>query len=156
MPPPPSFLQYAKFYWACISPFSKWVLPVHTVLGAIALIRDELLPAPWNSVHIISLLPSWSLATWVAIAAIILAVALVDGAFWDRHLSEVARSRSKPLIDVYGKPFGSPAKRGASRFIVPCVIVITFVGGYFFFPIQKPLSAIRKIGNQGSNCTTHS
>jgi hypothetical protein len=94
--------------------------------------RDELLPEVWRNYHIINILPQWSWQTWITLLVIIIGVALVDGAFWDRHLLEQAHSSSKPLIDVYEKPFRNPENRGASRFIAPGVILLIIGAAWMY------------------------
>lgn len=129
-----SVFQYAKFFWLCINPFSKWLVPMHGIIGGLALYRDELLPEPYNSWHIFSFLPSWPLIYWVALGAIIIAIALVDGAFWDRYLLEEARSNSRRVLTAQGIPYSSAKKRGASRVIAPLLMIAAAMSAYFIVP----------------------
>ncbi len=137
MPNQPSLSQRAKFYWACVSPYNTWLSAGYTLLGVITTIRDELLPEPWKKHRVIELLPSWPWYVWIVLGIALVAIALIEGALRQHHLSEEARSHSKPLIDIYGTPYGSSKKRGVSKFIAPGVIVMILVGVYFIFPRQE-------------------
>lgn len=139
----PTFSQRAKFYRACISPFTATFLATYAVLGFFTWVRDEFLPEPWKSFHIIDLLPAWSVETWLIIGVLWVALALVEGALRQHRLAEEANSRSKPLIDASGNPYRSSRRRGWARFVVPVALLITFVAAYLYWPphnLQKTKS----------------
>lgn len=126
--------QYLKLFWACLNPFIiKWVLPMHGVIGALDLYHTHL-PAPLNTLDIFDLFPSWSLLNWIAVAAIIVAIGLVDGYIWEVQLLEEGRSQSKRLLDSTGIPYRTAKTRGATRFVAPAMIVMVLAVAYFLLP----------------------
>ena len=106
---------------------------MHAVIGALDLYHTHL-PPPLSTLDIFDVLPSWSLVHWVVIAIIIVLIASFDGIFWESHLIKEAQSRSKPLVDTAGIPYGITKKRGAAKYVAPAAIFVVLMGAYFLLP----------------------
>ncbi len=135
-----SSTQRAKFYWNCLSPYSTRLVLGYGVLAALTWVRDELLPETWKRYHVIDMLPAWPLYLWVAIATLLIAVALAEGALRQHHIAEEATAHSKPLINLRGIAYESVKKQGASRFIAPVLIVVIIAAAYFYWSFQQNAS----------------
>lgn len=123
------------FFYNSVSPLSRGLFMVYSMLAGLTWLRDELLGEKYKEYHIINLIPAWPSYVWVATGILLLAIVLIEGAFRQHFIAAEAHSGARPLIDLSGNPYRSVKRNGLSRLIGPIVILLVLVSAYY---LNKP------------------
>ena len=147
--------QRLLFYWRCGSPLFKWVGAVFSVLGFLTLVRDEILPPidpQTPNQHLFQILPHWSLQTWIMFFVVLVAAAVLEGAYQNHLEHEAAKAKgadTKKLWLSESVEYIPPVKRGIFRIALPLAFVVAVVT-WWAVSHQKHVITSRSIAQRGA------
>jgi hypothetical protein len=128
-----------KFYWTCIRPLYKWAAATITIMGALAVIQQQLLTRYAPSVAnlaIWQILPDWNWQTWAVVVGLTIFASALEGAY--RYVktlqAELSRKgRKVTLLDAFGSEIPASVGRRPPRPTGRLIAAFTLVASIALF-----------------------
>jgi hypothetical protein len=103
----------------------------YTILGFVRFGRDEILPPQFRGYRLLSLLPDWTWQTWLLIAVITLAAALMEGAYRKHTVQERTLREKHPVKLPSGKAYVGVVESPIERsWMLALVLTIAIVASW--------------------------
>ncbi|MBI4488153.1 MAG: hypothetical protein HY694_03630 [Deltaproteobacteria bacterium] len=121
-------------------------MSAYAVLGAVTPTRDEFFGPSLAKYRVFQLLPNWNWQTWLLLTAIIIAAAILEGAYQQHRATTEAASRGKQLIDVWGNLYEPQSPRTHKSLLAVLGVVALIAAAWLYSSLNKstaPQDALR-------------